>query len=72
MWVWYICVLVSMFVVVCFICLYVQSCVVLSVDKRLDCEKYLVSCELHGSFVADGWGTVRFHWDEMARQGHKG
>lgn len=44
----HVCVPVSMPVVVCFICKCMQAHVVLRVDKRLDGDKYLVSCELHG------------------------
>ncbi len=45
------CVHVSVFVVVCFICICMQACVVLRVDKRLDCDKYPVSCEPRGSLL---------------------
>lgn len=46
-----------------------QACVALRVDKRLDCDKYLVSCEPRGSLSLMDEGAVRIHWHEMKRQG---
>lgn len=59
-----VCVSVTMFVVVCFLCICMQACVVLRVGKRLDCDKYLVPCELCASLslmdeVASGSAGMR-------------
>ena len=55
-----VCVHVSMFAVVRFICICMQACVVLRVDKRLGCDKYVVSCERHDSLLLMDEATSGF------------
>lgn len=65
-----VCICVTVFAVVCFLCICMQACVALREDKRLDCDKYLVPCELCASLSL--MDEVASGWHEMKMQGRKG